>query len=66
MDKTWIEIEREETTDLFRKKLEELNEIHPDHLDCNDIEMIYRIHKTLWIMCQHKNLEHEMSAMKHA
>lgn len=63
MDKSWKEVEREETETLFRKKLEELNEIHPDHLDCGDIEMIYRIHKTMWIICQNRKLEHEMMAM---
>lgn len=63
MDKSWIEVEREETVDLFRKKLEALNNLNCDDLDCDDVEMMYKIYKTMWVICQHRKLEQEMTAV---
>ena len=47
MDKTWLQVEMEETKRLFRKKLEELNDTEPDHLDCEDVRMMKEIYTTL-------------------
>lgn len=46
--KSWLEVEMDESIALIRKKLEELNDIHPDHLDNNDILMMKNLYKTMY------------------
>lgn len=47
-DKSWLEVEMEETVTLLRKKLEELNNLHPDALTESTIHKIKDIYKTLY------------------
>lgn len=51
-NRTWMEVEMEESIDLLRKKLEELNNIHIDDLDHDDIECLERIYKTIYYIRQ--------------
>lgn len=44
-DRTWIEVEMDETTSLLRKRLEELNNTDISRLDCDDIHEIHEIYK---------------------
>ena len=46
--KSWLEVEMDESITLIRKKLEELNDIHPDHLDNDDILMMKNLYKTMY------------------
>lgn len=47
-EKSWLEVEMEESVTLLRKKLEEMNDIEPKHLDYHDIEAIKNIYKSLY------------------
>lgn len=46
--KSWLEVEMDESITLIRKKLEELNAMHPDHLDNDDILMMKNLYKTMY------------------
>lgn len=46
--KSWLEVEMDESITLIRKKLEELNDIHQDHLDNDDILMMKNLYKTMY------------------
>lgn len=46
--KSWLEVEMDESICLIRKKLEELNAMHPDHLDNDDILMMKNLYKTMY------------------
>lgn len=44
-DKTWLEVEMDESLSLLRKRLEELNDTHKDDVDMDvscEIEKIYK------------------------
>lgn len=60
MEKSWTEMEMDETKTLFTKKIHEMNEIHPDHLDCGDVEMIERMWNTIHII---HDIQHHPSEM---
>lgn len=56
-DKSWLAVEMVETNTLFRKKLEEMNNIPYDELDGEDICNIKNIYKTLfYIRSIHKDM----------
>lgn len=46
VNESWLEDEMRETTDLLRKRLEELNDTRVDSLTKIDVEEIERIYKT--------------------
>lgn len=48
MEKTWIEVEMEETINLLRKKLEDFNNCEPDEINHDDLMAIKDIYKTLF------------------
>lgn len=55
--KSWLEVEMDESVTLLRKKLEEMNNLDPEHLDSNDICDIKNIYKTLYyIKCVKKEM----------
>ncbi len=58
INKSWFEVEIDETIILLRKKLEEMNNIDSEHLDGNDICDIKNIYKTLYYI---KCIKKEMS-----
>lgn len=47
MDKSWLEVEMEESLHLIRKKLEEVNNIDAEDLDSEDICDMSRMYKTI-------------------
>lgn len=47
-NKSWLEVEMEESTTLFRKKLEEMNDIDMEELCSEDIQDLKNIYKTLY------------------
>lgn len=47
-EKSWLEVEMDETLTLLRKKLEEINNEHPAHLSSSDLECIKNIYKTIY------------------
>lgn len=54
-DKSWLDVEMEETVTLLRKKLETLNDIPVDDLDGDDVKTLEKIYRTLThIMCLSK------------
>lgn len=54
--KTWMEVEMDETMELLRKKLEELNNTDPDHLDHEDVCCLKMIYKTIYYIKQIRKL----------
>lgn len=57
MDKSWMEVEMDESMNLLRKKLDELNDKEPDELDHEEICSIEKIYKTIYyIMSIKKSL----------
>ena len=48
MEKTWIEVEMEETINLLRKKLEELNACEVNEINYDDIIALKDIYKTFF------------------
>lgn len=48
MEKTWLEVEMEETIDLLRKKLEMINTWEADELSHEDIQSLKDIYKTIY------------------
>ena len=51
-DKTWLEVEMDESVVLLRKRLEELNNTDPDDVDCDVVCEIEKIYKALWYIRQ--------------
>ena len=51
-NRPWMEVEMDETVDLLRKKLEELNKLDEDELDHEDMECMYKIYKILYYIKQ--------------
>lgn len=47
MEKSWLEVEMDETMDLLRKRLEAVNNKHSDDLDDDDISELERIYHTM-------------------
>lgn len=47
-EKSWLEVEMEESMVLLRKMLEELNNISPKHMTGEDILCLKNIYKTLY------------------
>ena len=47
-EKSWLEVEMEESMVLLRKMLEELNNISPEHITGEDIHCLKNIYKTLY------------------
>lgn len=47
-DKSWLEVEMDETITLLRKKLEEMNNEHPNNLTSHDIECFKNLYKTIY------------------
>lgn len=57
MDKSWMEVEMDESMNLLRKKLDELNDKEPDELDHEEICSIEKIYKAIYyIMSIKKSL----------
>lgn len=57
MDKSWMEVEMDESMNLLRKKLDELNDKEPDELDHEEINSIEKIYKAIYyIMSIKKSL----------
>lgn len=46
--KSWLEVEMDESITLLRKKLEEMNNIEPEHLDGEEVCDIKNIYKSLF------------------
>lgn len=46
-DKTWLEVEMEESISLLRKKLDEINDTNVEDLDSDDLHDMHRIYQTL-------------------
>lgn len=51
-NRPWMEVEMDESVDLLRKKLEELNKLDEDELDHEDLECMYKIYKILYYIKQ--------------
>lgn len=47
-DKSWLEVEMEESVDLLRKRLEEINNAHPDEVDEETVREVKDIYKSLY------------------
>lgn len=47
-DKSWLEVEMEESVDLLRKRLEEINNTHPDEVDEETVREVKDIYKSLY------------------
>lgn len=54
MDKTWLETEMDESKVLIRKKLEELNNTHPDDVDDDVLCQLNYCYKILLKICEIK------------
>lgn len=55
MDKTWIEVEIDESLSLLRKKLEMTNDMSAEDMDHDDIRELREIYETMniiWCMKQ--------------
>lgn len=55
MDKTWIEVEIDESLSLLRKKLEMMNDMSAEDMDHDDIRELREIYETMniiWCMKQ--------------
>ena len=50
--KSWLEVEMDETCTLLRKKLEKINDEDVDRIDRHDVWEIKNIYKTLWYIKQ--------------
>lgn len=50
--KSWLEVEMDETCTLLRKKLEKINDEDVDRIDRHDIWEIKNIYKTMWYIKQ--------------
>jgi hypothetical protein len=55
--KTWLEVEMDETVVLLRKKLEKINEEDVDRIDRHDVWELKNIYKTLWYIKQLRCVE---------
>ena len=55
-NRTWMDVEMDETMELLRKKLEELNDIHVDDLEHEDVECLEKIYKTIYYIKQIRKL----------
>nr|DAF30674.1 MAG TPA: Nonstructural protein 4 tetramer NSP4 Rotavirus Coiled-coil.6A [Caudoviricetes sp.] len=49
-EKTWMEVEMDETVTLLRKRLEELNNTPPDEVDCDVVHELKDIYKALYYL----------------
>ena len=47
-EKSWLEVEMEESVDLLRKRLEEVNNTHPDEVDEETVREVKDIYKSLY------------------
>lgn len=47
-DKSWLEVEMEESVTLLRKRLEELNDTHKDEVDEEVVREVKDIYKSLY------------------
>ena len=47
-EKSWLEVEMEESVDLLRKRLEEVNNTHPDEVDEETVREVKDIFKSLY------------------
>lgn len=47
MDKTWLQVEMEESIALLRKRLEHLNALDPDEVDADTVCELESIYKTI-------------------
>lgn len=47
-NRTWMQTEMNETENLLRKKLEEMNDMEPDEVDEEDIHAFKNIYKSLY------------------
>lgn len=47
-DKSWLEVEMEESVTLLRKRLEEINDTHKDEVDEETVREIKDIYKSLY------------------
>ena len=47
-EKSWLEVEMEESVDLLRKRLEEINNTHPDEVDEETVREVKDIYKSLY------------------
>lgn len=47
-EKSWLEVEMEESVDLLRKRLEEINDTHPDEVDEETVREVKDIYKSLY------------------
>ena len=50
--RSWLEVEMDETCTLLRKKLEQINDMDVDRVDQHDVWEIKNIYKTLWYIKQ--------------
>ena len=54
-NKTWLQVEMEETVALLRKRLEKLNGLDPDGVDEDAVCEIHKIYETLHLIhCMEK------------
>lgn len=47
-EKTWLEVEMDESIQLLRKKLEKMNDKHPDELTSTDVHCLKDIWKAIY------------------
>lgn len=47
-EKSWLEVEMEESVTLLRKRLEEINDTHKDEVDEETVREIKDIYKSLY------------------
>lgn len=47
-EKSWLEVEMEESVTLLRKRLEEINDTHKDEVDEETIREVKDIYKSLY------------------
>lgn len=47
-EKSWLEVEMEESVTLLRKRLEEINNTHPDEVDEETVREVKDIYKSLY------------------
>lgn len=60
-NKSWLEVEADESMRLLRKKLEKYNDCHPDHFTAEDVHTL----RNMWIAIRHiLEVKEKMKSMK--
>lgn len=56
-ERTWLEVEMDESMNLLRKVVDEMNDKEPDKMDSEDVCTLEKIYKTIYyIMSIKKSL----------